>query len=266
MRRFLRKMNSRKLECKHRCGQLFGGFFTLIELLVVIAIIAILAAMLLPVLNKAKASSHRVACLNHIRQLGQASSMYVNDTQYFPKSGTGGVTGDLYFTHIIAPYMGLALKNGNYFADDQNIPIFRCPSALIAMFTSSNKYIGGKGGLSYTTNGYLSRATKLGGVDWGIHSAQIPRPASQIWLVESAGGSTGVYQYSHSAVAYNHSGNGPIDKLPGAANYTLPSTIPSKLGVNIGWADGHASSANGLVTTASARANPDEWFFRWITK
>ena len=193
------------------------------------------------VLNKAKASSHRVACLNHLRQLGQASSMYVNDTQYFPKSGTGGVTGDLYFTHISAPYIGLALKNGNDFADDQNIPIFRCPSALIAMFTSSNKYIGGKGGLSYATNGYLSRATKIGGVDWGIQSAQIPRPASQIWLVESAGGSTGVYQYSHSAVAYNHSGNGPIDKLPGAANYTLPTAIPSKLGVNIGWADGHVS-------------------------
>ena len=91
--------------------------FTLIELLVVIAIIAILAAMLLPALNKARAKSHQISCTNSQKQLSLATLQYAADHRYLVLA--------YYGTNDLSP--GADLRRFNYISGD--LHKYGCPSS-----------------------------------------------------------------------------------------------------------------------------------------
>ncbi len=77
-------MNKKASERTQRIEFLGAGAFTLVELLVVIGIIAVLAALLLPVLSRGKAQAQSVACKNNLKQIGLTLTMYISDARRYP--------------------------------------------------------------------------------------------------------------------------------------------------------------------------------------
>jgi prepilin-type N-terminal cleavage/methylation domain-containing protein len=97
--------------------------FTLLELLLVVAIIAILAALLLPALGRAKARAQRPACMNNLRQISLGVRMYADDSSdAFPPATNQTPAAFTVYTQLMKSYVGLTGTK------PERAKLFACPA------------------------------------------------------------------------------------------------------------------------------------------
>lgn len=214
--------------------------FTLIELLVVVAIIALLIAILLPSLGRAKENAMRIQCLSNLRGIGLASCTYLTENNgYFPDSSPVGSTDPadwIAWQPARINSIGSIGIGGCLKLTAANYKVMLCPSDVIANHKGGTPYP-----FSYVLNWYLAgNSNAEPAVEKTKKQTRVERPSECIWY----------YEESASTI---DDGNGSIMQPPSAFSWlNLLSAVHSSKDVteDDGSGAGHVPSPlpNPMVT------------------
>ncbi|HRU07037.1 MAG TPA: type II secretion system protein [Candidatus Brocadiia bacterium] len=233
-----------------RCRMMWRAF-TLIELLVVVAIIAILAAMLLPVLSSAREKARRSSCMTNINQMGKALESYCGEYQgYFPSYANWGVDPRKDASSKGAKYSGMVTLGSTMSVQSVYCAGNGTTADLSPCYFRTISY--GIGGATHTL-GTMSAAPV------GAGTLAVTGHLSDLKVFVCPSGSTmppdctdGSYSYVSADSSGNASGSEAVNRLQGATGMHLIAGDYSALN----WGTAVSANARGLQSCYSYRCVP----------